>query len=72
MAKTTDAKDLRMQTEEELGEFIRGKQDELLKLRFQKATGQLENIRRVNEAKRELARALTVKNEKAKAQAAAK
>jgi large subunit ribosomal protein L29 len=44
----------------ELVEFIGQKRQELFNLRFQHATGQLENTARLGEAKRELARGLTV------------
>jgi large subunit ribosomal protein L29 len=44
----------------ELVEFIGSKRQELFNLRFQHATGQLENTARLGEAKRELARGLTV------------
>ena len=64
------AKDLRVRTDEELQEFVRQKENELLKLRFQKATGQLENVARVREVKRELARAKTIQSEKTRAGAA--
>jgi large subunit ribosomal protein L29 len=46
----------------ELVEFIGNKRQELFNLRFQHATGQLENTARLGEAKRELARGLTVAN----------
>jgi large subunit ribosomal protein L29 len=44
----------------ELVEFIGTKRQELFNLRFQHATGQLENTARLRQAKRELARGLTV------------
>jgi large subunit ribosomal protein L29 len=44
----------------ELVEFIGNKRQELFNLRFQHATGQLENTARLRQAKRELARGLTV------------
>ena len=44
----------------ELVEFIGTKRQELFNLRFQHATGQLENTARLRLAKRELARGLTV------------
>jgi large subunit ribosomal protein L29 len=47
--------------ERKLGETRR----ELFNLRFQSATGALENSARVKLAKREIARILTVKNERA-------
>jgi large subunit ribosomal protein L29 len=46
----------------ELVEFIGTKRQELFNLRFQHATGQLENTARLGEAKRELARGLTIAN----------
>ena len=48
----------------ELVEFIGNKRQELFNLRFQHATGQLENTARLGEAKRELARGLTVASER--------
>ena len=57
--------DLRGRTNEELGEFVRTKNDELLKLKFQKAIGQLENVRKIALVKREIARALTIQQQKA-------
>jgi large subunit ribosomal protein L29 len=44
----------------ELVEFIGDRRQELFNLRFQHATGQLENTARMRQAKRELARGLTV------------
>ena len=58
------AKDLRSRSEEELRLFVRDKTDELLKLRFQYATGQLENVRRLAQVRREIARANTVLRER--------
>ena len=43
-----------------LVEFVAGRREELFNLRFQHATGQLENTARLKTAKRELARGLTV------------
>lgn len=63
-SKTTKAEDLRVRTPDELHEFVREKEAELLKLKFQKATGQLENVHRVREVKREIARARTIQTEK--------
>jgi large subunit ribosomal protein L29 len=48
----------------ELVEFIGNKRQELFNLRFQHATGQLENTARLGEANRELARGLTVASER--------
>ena len=55
--KRTDANSLQ---DPELVEFIGNKRQELFNLRFQHATGQLENTARLRETKRELARGLTV------------
>lgn len=55
--KRTDANSMQ---DPELVEFIGNKRQELFNLRFQHATGQLENTARLRETKRELARGLTV------------
>jgi large subunit ribosomal protein L29 len=55
--KRTDANGLQ---DPELVEFIGNKRQELFNLRFQHATGQLENTARLRDTKRELARGLTV------------
>jgi large subunit ribosomal protein L29 len=55
--KRTDTNEMQ---DPELVEFIGNKRQELFNLRFQHATGQLENTARLGEAKRELARGLTV------------
>ena len=59
--KRTDANSLQ---DPELADFIGDKREELFNLRFQHATGQLENTSRLRETKRELARGLTVANER--------
>ncbi len=59
--KRTDANSFQ---DPELAHFIGDKRQELFNLRFQHATGQLENTARLAEAKRELARGLTVANER--------
>ena len=59
--KRTDANSLQ---DPELAHFIGDKRQELFNLRFQRATGQLENTARLGQAKRELARGLTVANER--------
>lgn len=63
-SNVTKPGDLRDQTLEELGQFIRNKEEELLKLKFQHATGQLENTARKKVVRRELARALTILSQK--------
>jgi large subunit ribosomal protein L29 len=59
--KRTDANSLQ---DPELAEFIGDKREELFNLRFQHATGQLENTSRLRETKRELARGLTVASQR--------
>jgi large subunit ribosomal protein L29 len=54
------ARELRDLPDEELAEHIRTQRREVFGLRFQLATGELENTAGVSIAKRDLARALTV------------
>jgi large subunit ribosomal protein L29 len=54
------AKDLRGQTLDELKGFVTKKEEELFKLQFQHATGQLENTAKPRTVRREIARARTV------------
>jgi large subunit ribosomal protein L29 len=54
------ASDLRDLTDVELGEHIATARRELFGLRFQHATGELDNTAGLARAKREVARALTV------------
>ena len=58
------AKDLRDLTDEELDLQLHERRQELFNLRFQSATGALENSPRLGLAKREIARILTVRNER--------
>jgi large subunit ribosomal protein L29 len=51
-------------TDEELEEKMVATRKELFNLRFQSATGALENSARLQSAKREIARILTVKTER--------
>jgi len=59
------AKDLRLLSEGELMEKERELNEELFNLRFQHATGQLENTMRVPQVKRDIARVKTILREKA-------
>ena len=61
------ANELREYTMEELREKERELSDQLFTLRLHKATGQLESPARLRELKRDLARVLTVQNEKRRA-----
>ncbi len=58
------ARELRDLTDEELAEKMVETRKELFNLRFQSATGALENSARLRSAKREIARILTVKTER--------
>jgi large subunit ribosomal protein L29 len=58
------AKDLRDLTDEDLADRLVETRHELFNLRFQAATGALENSARVALAKREIARILTVQHER--------
>ena len=58
------ARHLRDMTDEELEEKMGETRKELFNLRFQSATGALENSARLRSAKREIARILTVKTER--------
>ena len=50
--------------DEQLVEKVREFRDELFNLRFRNATGELENTARMREARRSLARALTIAHER--------
>jgi len=55
---------LRDMTDEELERALGERRQELFNLRFQSATGALENSARLRTAKREIARILTVRHER--------
>lgn len=59
------AKDLRLLSEGELLEKERQLSEELFNLRFQHATGQLENVMRMPQVKQDIARVKTILREKA-------
>ena len=58
------AADLRIKTDDELKDQLIDLKKEALNLRFQKASGQLEATARVREVRRDIARVLSVLNEK--------
>ena len=58
------AKDLRLLNEGELLEKEKELGEELFNLRFQQATGQLENVMRVPQVRRDIARMKTILREK--------
>lgn len=59
-----NAKDLRDMSEKELLEHLATTRKDIFGLRFQHATGELENTAGIRTAKRDLARALTVARER--------
>ncbi|WP_445166835.1 50S ribosomal protein L29 [Mycolicibacterium sp. Dal123E01] len=64
MAVGISAGELRELTDEELGEKLREAKEELFNLRFQMATGQLDNNRRLRTVRQEIARIYTVLRER--------
>ena len=59
-----NAKDLRDLSDSQLAEHIETARKDLFGLRFQHATGELQNTAGMGAARRELARALTVQRER--------
>jgi len=57
-------KELRELSNEELAKKLLDSKDELFKLRFQLATGQLENYMRLKEVRRNIARVKTILRER--------
>jgi large subunit ribosomal protein L29 len=60
------ARELRDLSDDQLDQKMAETRQELFNLRFQTATGVLENSARLRHAKREIARILTVKHERAR------
>jgi large subunit ribosomal protein L29 len=58
------AKEARNFDDEQLVEKVREFREELFNLRFRNATGELENTARLREARRSLARTLTIARER--------
>ena len=58
------ARDLRDLSNDELAQRLAETRQELFNLRFQSATGALENTTRLKLTRREIARILTVRNER--------
>ena len=61
------ARDLRDMSDDQLDDALRDRRQELFNLRFQSVTGALENTTRLKLTKREIARILTVRNQRAEA-----
>jgi large subunit ribosomal protein L29 len=64
MAQNQRISDLRVMSEDQLKEEVLKLKKEQFNLRFQRATGQLENTSRVKVVRRDVARALTVAAQK--------
>ena len=64
MAGATEAAELRELTGEELISKLRESKEELFNLRFQTATGQLDNNRRLRTVRHDIARIYTVMRER--------
>ncbi len=58
------ARELRELTDEELAQKERELVEELFNLRFQLATGQIENVGRIRAVRRDIARVKTVRRER--------
>ncbi|MBC8588134.1 50S ribosomal protein L29 [Paratissierella segnis] len=58
------AKDIRLMSEKELNEKLMELKAELFNLRFQMATGQLDNPLRINEVRKDIARIKTIIRER--------
>ena len=66
-----NANELKAKTPDQLREELVALKKEAFNLRFQKATGQLENTARIRQVRRDAARVKTVLNQKAAEAAAA-
>jgi large subunit ribosomal protein L29 len=62
--KGVRASDLRTRSDDELGEQVNNLGREIFNLRFQRASGQLENTTRVRQVRREIARIKTILGER--------
>lgn len=64
------AEDVRAKTEDQLKDELVSLKKEQFNLRFQKATGQMENTARVRQVRRDIARIKTILREKTQTSAA--
>ena len=62
--KSVKASDLRTRSDDELSEQVENLGKEIFNLRFQRASGQLENTARVRQVRREIARIKTILGER--------
>ena len=58
------AKDIRERSDDELRKTLGDLEEQLFKLRFQKSTGQIENPIKIREVRKDIARVMTVINER--------
>ena len=58
------AKEFRERSDDELRKTLSDLEEQLFKLRFQKSTGQIENPIKIREVRKDIARVLTVINER--------
>ena len=58
------AKDIRDRSDDELRKTLSDLEEQMFKLRFQKSTGQIENPIKIREVRKDIARVLTVINER--------
>jgi large subunit ribosomal protein L29 len=65
-----NVEDLRAKTDDELQSALIDLKKEQFNLRFQRATGQLENSRRIREVRRDIARVKTVMGQRRAAEVA--
>jgi large subunit ribosomal protein L29 len=66
-----NAQELRDKTPDELRDALKALKKEAFNLRFQQATSQMENTSRVRQVRRNVARVMTILNEKAAVAASA-
>ena len=59
------ASDIRLMTDDQIDDEVERLKKERFNLRFQRATGQLENTARVRQVRRDIARLTTIRAEKA-------
>jgi large subunit ribosomal protein L29 len=65
---TLKAKDIVEHADHELEQMLKQSREELFNLRFQHATGQLENTSRLRQVRQDIARVLTVQSSRRKAE----
>lgn len=63
------AHELREKTDGELEQLMLDRTDDLMHFRMQRATGVVDNVRSAREARKDIARAKTILNERSRAQA---